>query len=142
MENVILTESLSIYEQACSHCIDDLYHTAYLVLADEDAAEMLVTEICAAGVHEYDHLVDSAEIRFRLSSDLYNRLKRRLWFFTPNTDALPEPLRILTKQERLTLAMHFSSGLSETESARILGMNADQYRKKISEIVRKIPLSL
>ena len=142
MENVILTESLSIYEQACSHCIDDLYHTAYLVLADEDAAEMLVTEICVAGVHKYDQLEDMVEIRFRLTSDLYRKIKQRLWFFTPNTDALPEVLQSLTKQDRLVAAMHYSSGLSETESARILGMNADQYRKKISEIVRKIPLSL
>ena len=142
MENIILIEGLSIYEQTCSHCIDDLYHTAYLVLSDEDAAEMLVTEICAAGVHKYDRLEDEAEIRFRLSSDLYYRLKRRLWFFTPNTDALPEVLQVLTKQERLVVAMHFSSGLSETESARILGVKADLYRKKISEIVRKIPLSV
>lgn len=142
MENVILTESLSIYEQACSQCIDDLYHTAYLVLADEDAAEKLVTEICVAGVHKYDQLEDMAEIRFCLTSDLYRKIKQRLWFFTPNTDALPEVLQSLTKQDRLIAAMHFSSGLSETESARILGMKADLYRKKISEIVRKIPLSL
>ena len=136
------TKILTQYEQACFGCIDDLYHTAYLVLADEDAAEKLVTEICVAGVHKYDQLEDMAEIRFCLSSDLYNRLKRRLWFFTPNTDALPEVLQVLTKQERLIVVMHFSSGLSETESARILGMKADLYRKKISEIVRKIPLSL
>ena len=142
MENVILTESLSIYEQACSQCIDDLYHMAYIALVDADASEKLVTEICVAGVYKYDQLEDMAEIRFRLSSDLYNRLKRRLWFFTPNTDALPEVLQVLTKQERLVVAMHFSSGLTETESARILGMKADLYGKKISEIVRKIPLSL
>lgn len=142
MENVILTESLSIYEQACSQCIDDLYHTAYLVLTDEDAAEKLVTEICVAGVHKYDQLEDMVEIRFCLSSDLYRKIKQRLWFFTPNTDALPEVLQSLTKQDRLIAAMYFSSGLSETESARILGMKADLYRKKISEIVRKIPLSV
>ena len=136
------TKILTPYEQAFSQCIDDLYHTAYLVLADEDAAEKLVTEICAAGVHKYDRLEDRAELRFRLSSDLYRLLKRRLWFISPNTDPLPEQLQSLTKHERLIAAMHYSSGLSEIESARILGMKADRYRRKISEIVRKIPLSV
>lgn len=39
-------ESLTIYERACSQCIDDLYHVAYLALVDADTAEKLVTEIC------------------------------------------------------------------------------------------------
>ena len=136
------TNNLTVYEQACFGCIDDLYRTAYLVLADEDAAEKLVTEICAAGVHKYDRLEDRAEIRFRLSSDLYRLPKRRLWFISPNTDTLPEKLQSLTKQERLIVAMRFSSGLSEIESARILGIKENLYLKKISEIVRKIPLSV
>ena len=59
-------ETFTIYEQACSQCIDDLYH----------------------------------------------RAKRRLWFCTPNTDVLPEQLQVLTKQERLTLAMRFFGGVS------------------------------
>ena len=138
--SVIITENFTLYEQTCSICVDDLYHTAYIALVDEDAAEKLVTEICVAGVHKYDQLEDMAEIRFCLTSDLYRKIKQRLRFFTPNTDALPEVLQSLTKQDRLIAAMHYSSGLSETESARILGMKADLYRKKISEIVRKIPL--
>ena len=138
----VTSEIYTTYEQVCSKCIDNLYHTAYLVLVDTDAAEKLVTEICVAGVHKYNDLEDEAEIRFRLTSDLYHRIKRRLWFFTPNTDALPKQLQVFSKQERLIVAMWFSSGLSETESARILGMKADLYRKKISEIVRKIPLSV
>ena len=127
--------TLTLYEQACSQCIDDLYHTAYLVLVDADAAEKLVTEICVAGVHKYDHLEDEAEIRFRLTSDLYHRIKCRLWFCTPNTDALPEQLQVFTKQERLFVAMRFSSGLSVAESGRILGLSADAYRKRLNEIM-------
>ena len=137
-----ITTALTLYEQACSQCIDDLYHTAYLVLVDADAAEKLVTEICVAGVHKYANLEDEAEIRFRLTSDLYHRLKRRLWFFTPNTDALPEQLQVLTKQERLIVAMRFSSGVSAAESGRILGVELNEYRKTISEIMRKVPTSV
>ena len=137
-----ITETSTTYEQACSQCIDDLYHTAYLVLLDADAAEKLVTEICVAGVHKYDNLEDEAEVRFRLTSDLYRRVKRRLWFTTPNTDALPEQLQGLTKQERLTLAMRFSSGVSAAESGRILRLELNEYRKTISEIMRKVPASV
>lgn len=136
-----ITETYTPYEHACSRCIDELYHTAYLVLVDADAAEKLVTEICVTGVHKYDLLEDEAEIRFRLTSNLYHRLKHRLWFFTPNTDALPEQMQVLTKQERLTLAMRFSSGLSVADSGRILGVSREEYRKRINEIMRK-PMSL
>ena len=132
-----ITETSTTYEQACSQCIDDLYHTAYLVLVDADAAEKLVTEICVAGVHKYDHLEDEAEIRFRLASDLYRRVKRRLWFTTPNTDALPEQLQVLTKQERLIVAMRFSSGLSAADSGRILGVTPDEYRRRVNDILQK-----
>ena len=135
-----ITTVLTLYEQACSQCIDDLYHTAYLVLVDTDAAEKPVTQICVAGVQKYDHLEDEAEIRFRLTSDLYHRVKRRLRFFTPNTDALPEQLRVLTKQERLVVAMRFSSGLSAAESGRILGLTREEYCKRVNEIMRK-PMS-
>ena len=137
-----ITETYTPYEHACSQCIDDLYHMAYIALVDADAAEKLVTETCVAGVHKYDHLEDEAEIRFRLTSDLYHRLKRRLWICTPNTDALPEQLQVLTKQERLTLAMRFSSGLSVAESGRILRLELNEYRKTIAEIMRKVPASV
>lgn len=137
-----ITETYTTYEQACSQCIDDLYHTAYLVLVDADAAEKFVTEICVAGVHKYANLEDEAEIRFRLASDLYRRVKRRLWFCTPDTDALPEQLQVLTKQERLIVAMRFSSGVSAAESGRILGAELNEYRKTISEIIRKVPISV
>jgi len=137
-----ITTVLTLYEQACSQCIDDLYHMAYIALVDADAAEKLVTEICVAGVHKYDDLEDEAEIRFRLTSDLYHRIKCRLWFCTPDTDALPEQLRVLTKQERLILAMRFSSGLSSAESGRILRLELNEYRKTISEIMRKVPTSV
>ena len=132
-----ITTTLSPYEHACSQCIDDLYHTAYLALVDADAAEKIVTEICVAGVHKYDLLEDEAEIRFRLTSDLYHRVKRRLWFCTPNTDALPEQLRVLTKRERLVVAMRFSSGLSVEDSGRILGVPLDEYRKRVNDIMSK-----
>lgn len=132
-----ITTVLTLYEQACSQCIDDLYHTAYLVLVDTDAAEKLVTQICVAGVQKYDHLEDEAEIRFRLTSDLYHRVKRRLRFFTPNTDALPEQLQVLTKQERLIVAMRFSSGLSAADSGRILGVTPDEYRRRVNDILQK-----
>ena len=140
MDEIITEEHSELYtpyEQACSRCIDDLYHTAYLVLVDADAAEKLVTEICVAGVHKYDHLEDEAEIRFRLTSELYHRVKRKLWFCTPNTDVLPEQLQVLTKQERLIVAMRFSSGLSVENSVRILGMTLDEYRKRLTDIMRK-----
>ena len=140
MDEIITEEHSELYtpyEQACSRCIDDLYHTAYLVLVDADAAEKLVTEICVAGVHKYDHLEDEAEIRFRLTSELYHRVKRKLWFCTPNTDVLPEQLQVLTKQERLIVAMRFSSGLSVEDSVRILGMTLDEYRKRLTDIMRK-----
>ena len=114
------TEPYTPYEQACSRYVDDLYRTACLVLADADAAEKLVTEICTAGVHQYGQLADQAEIRFRLISQLYRRLKRRLRFCTPGTDALPEPLRHLTKQERLIAAMRFSAGLSPAEYRKLV----------------------
>ena len=130
-----ITETYTPYEQACSRCIDDLYHIAYLILMDTDIAEKLVTEICVAGVHKYDNLEDEAEIRFRLTSDLYHRLKRRLWFFAPNTDPLPEQLQGLTKQERLIIAMRFSSGLSAAESGRILGLSREEYCKRVNEII-------
>ena len=132
-----ITETYTPYEHACSLCIDDLYHTAYLVLLDADAAEKIVTEICVAGVHKYDNLEDEAEIRFRLASDLFHRVKRRLWFCTPNTDALPEQLRVLTKQERLVVAMRFSSGLSAADSGRILGVTPDEYRRRVNDILQK-----
>ena len=132
-----ITDPITLYEQACSLCIDDLYHTAYLVLLDADAAEKIVTEICVAGVHKYDHLEDEADIRFRLTSDLYHRLKRRLWFCTPNTDVLPEQLQVLTKQERLIVAMRFSSGVSAADSGRILGVTPDEYRRRVNDILQK-----
>lgn len=135
-----MTESYTVYEQACSQCIDDLYHTACLVLVDADAAEKLVTEICVAGVHKYANLEDEAEIRFRLTSDLYRRIKRRLWFFSPDTDTLPQQLQALTKQERLTLAMRFSSGLSAEDSGRILGMSEDNYRNFFAAVMQKTKL--
>ena len=132
-----MTESYTQYEQACSQCIDDLYHTAYLVLVDADASEKLVTEICVTGVHKYDHLEDEAEIRFRLTSDLYHRLKRRLWFFAPNTDPLPEQMQGLTKQERLIIAMRFSSGLSVADSGQILKLSEAEYRRIVNDVVHK-----
>ena len=132
-----IIETSTTYEQACSQCIDDLYHTAYLVLLDADAAEKIVTEICVAGVHKYDHLEDEADIRFRLTSDLYRRVKRRLWFFAPNTDPLPEQLQVLTKQERLVVAMRFSSGVSAADSGRILGVTPDEYRRRVNDILQK-----
>ena len=130
-------ETLTPYEQACSQCIDDLYHIAYLALVDADAAEKLVTEVCVAGVHKYSDLGEEAAIRFRLTTDLYHRVKRRLWFCTPNTDALPEQLQVLTKQERLIVAMRFSSGLSVADSGRIVGLSVDEYRKRINDIMSK-----
>ena len=133
-----ITTTLTLYEQACSQCIDDLYHTAYLVLVDADAAEKFVTEICVAGVHKYDDLEDEAEIRLRLTSDLYHRLKRRLWFFAPNTDPLPEQLQVLTKKERLIVAMRFSSGLSVSDSGRILGLSQNEYRNRAYEVLHKL----
>lgn len=137
-----MTQTFSIYEQACSQCIDDLYHTAYLVFVDSTAAEKLVTEICVAGVHKYGNMEDLTEIRICLTSDLYNRAKRRLWCFTSNTNALPDPLQVLTKQERLLVAIRFSSGLSSDQSGRILGLTQEQYRKVISDIIRKTPLMI
>ncbi len=136
-----ITETLTTYEQACSQCIDDLYHTACLALVNAEAAEKFVNEICVAGVHKYSDLEEEAEIRFRLTSDLYHRVQRRLRFFTPNTDALPEQLQLLTKQERLIVAMRFSSGLSAADSGRILGLHPDEYRKRVNEIMRK-PISV
>ena len=133
-----ITETYTQYEQACSKCIDDLYHTAYLVLVDADAAEKIVTEICVAGVHKYDHLEDEVEIRFRLTSDLYHRVKRRLWFCTPSTDALPEQLQVLTKKERLIVAMRFSSGVSVSDSGRILGLSQNEYRNRAYEVLHKL----
>ena len=131
------SEPYSLYEQACLKCIDDLYHTAYLALVDADASEKLVTVICVAGVHKYDKLEDEAEIRYRLTFELYHRVKRKLWFCTPNTDVLPEQLQVLTKYERLIAAMRFSSGLPVADSGRILGMDQDEYQKRMNEIMRK-----
>ena len=137
MNDVITEQYDTAYEQTCFKCIDDLYHMAYLALADSGEAEKLVTEICVAGVHKYNCFEDEAEIRFRLTADLYHRIKRWLWFTTPKTDALPKQLQVLTKQERLTLALRFSSGLSLSESVRILGLTQDEYRRRINEIMRK-----
>lgn len=137
MNDVITEQYDTAYEQTCSKCIDDLYRMAYLALADAAEAEKFVTEICVAGVHKYNDYEDEAEIRFLLTSDLYHRIKRRLWFTTPNTDALPEQLQVLTKQERLIVALRFSSGLAVSESARILGLTQDEYRRRINEIMRK-----
>ena len=141
MNDVITAQYDTTYEQTCSKCIDDLYHMAYLALADAGEAEEFVTEICVAGVHKYNGFEDESEIRFHLTSDLYHRIKRRLWFTTPNTDALPEQLQALTKQERLIVALRFSSGLVASDSARILGLAQDEYRRRINEIMRK-PLAV
>lgn len=130
-------ELLTTYEDACSQCIDDLYRTAYLVLVDAEDAEKLVTEICVAGVHKYEHLEDQAEIRFRLTSDLYRHVKRRLWFCTPKTEALPKQLQVLTKKERIIIAMRFSSGLSADISRSILGLSMNEYQECINIIMRK-----
>lgn len=132
-----ITETYTTYEQACSQCIDDLYHMAYIALVDADAAEKLVTETCVAGVHKYESLEDEAEIRFRLTSDLFHRVKRRLWFCTPSTDALPEQLQVLTKQERLIVAMRFSSGLSSAESGQILKLSEAKYRRLVNGVIHK-----
>lgn len=142
MNDAIRYTSLSIYEQACSQCIDDLYHVAYLALVDADTAEKLVTEICVSGVHKYGNIEDEAEIRLRLTADLYRRIKRRLWFYIPDNTVLPKPLQTLTKHERLLVAMRFSSGLSAAESGRILRLSQDEYRKNVSEIMRKVPVSI
>ena len=104
---------------------------------DADAAEKFVTEICVAGVHKYDDLEDEAEIRFRLTSDLYHRIKRRLWFCIPNTDALPEQLQVLTKKERLVVAIRFSSGLSVEDSGQILKLSEAEFRRHINDIMHK-----
>ncbi len=141
MNDVITAQYDTTYEQTCSKCIDDLYHMAYLALADAGEAEEFVTEICVAGVHKYNRFEDEAEIRFRLTSDLYHRIKRRLWFTTPNASALPDQLQLLTKQERLIVALRFSSGLVVSESARILGLTQDEFRKCVNEIMRK-PLAV
>ena len=133
------TNNLTVYEQACFHSIDDLFHTAYIALVDVDAAEKLVTEICVAGVHKYERLEDEADIRFRLTSDLYHRIKRRLWFCIPNTDALPGQLQVLSKWERLALAMRFSSGLSAADSGRICSYTEADFTQIISSAARKIP---
>ena len=61
-------------------------------------------------------------------------MKRRLWFCTPNTDALPEQLQVLNKQERLIVAMRFSTGLSVLESGKILGLSQEEYRKRVDDI--------
>lgn len=137
MNDVITEQYDTAYEQTCFKCIDDLYHMAYFALADSGEAEKLVTEICVAGVHKYNRFEDDAENRFRLTADLYHRIKRRLWFTTPNTDALPQQLQVLTKQERLIVALRFSSGLAVSESARIIGLTPDEYRRRINEIMRK-----
>ena len=132
-----ITETYIPYEQACSQCIDDLYHMAYIALVDADAAEKLVTETCVAGVHKYESLEDEAEIRFRLTSDLYHCIKHRLWFCTPNTEGLPEQLQVLTKQERLILAMRFSSGLSMEKSGQILKLSEAKYRRFVNGVIHK-----
>lgn len=132
-----ITENYTLYERACSKCIKDMYHTAYLALADSDAAKRIVTDICAAGVQKYESLDDEAAIRFRLTSDLYHRLKRKLWFLTPNTDALPEYLQTLTKQDRLIIAMRFSSGLSAADSGQILKLSKAKYRRLVNSVMHK-----
>ena len=141
MNDVITEQYDTAYVQTCSKCFDDLYRMAYLAFADTSEAEKLVTEICVAGVHKYNCFEDEAEIRFRLTADLYHRIKRRLWFTTPNASSLPEQLQVLTKQERLIVALRFSSGLVASDSARILGLTQDEYRRRINEIMRK-PLAV
>ena len=68
---------------------------------------------------------------------LYRRVKRRLWFCTPSTDALPEQLQVLNKQERLIVTMRFSTGLSVVESGKILGLSQEEYRKRVDDIMCK-----
>ena len=140
MNKAILTEKLTWYEQACCMCIEDLYHTAYIALVNEDIAEKIVTQICVAGVHKYGKSENVEKIRFLLTSDLYHRIKRRLYFHTPNSKILPEPLCALSKTERLIAAIHFCSGISSAESGKILGLSEKIYAKTISDIVRKLPL--
>lgn len=142
MINKDIEESLTIYERACSQCIDDLYHVAYLALVDADKAEEMVTKVCVSGVHKYTDIKDEIEIRYYLTDDLYHLCRCRLWFVTPATDKLPEPLQIMTKTERLLAAMWFVSGLSTTGSGKIVGMMPDKYRTVISALMKKIPISV
>ena len=130
-------EPLSIYEQVCAKCIDDLYHTAYLVLVDENSSEKIVTEVCVAGVHKYDEMDDEAKIRFCLTKDMYHSLRRKLWWCNPTPELLPNQLKLLTKKDRLIVALRFLSGLPETESCWILGLTADAYRDQIHNILKK-----
>ncbi len=135
-------ESLTIYEQACSQCIEDLYHVAYLALVDTDKAEEMVTKVCTAGVRKYADIKDETEIRYYLTDDLYQLCRRRLWFVTPVADKLPEPFQFMTKKERLLAAMWFVSGLSAASAGKIIGMMPDKYRKIISDLMKKMPISI
>ncbi len=138
----IITETLTPYEQACSESIDDLYHTAYIALVNTEEAEDLVIETCVSCIHKYNHLDDVSRIRYHLTSNLYRRAKRKLWFCTPDNYALPEPLQVLSKRERLLVAVYFSSGLTAAESGRITGLSPTRYRETIFGIMRKIPLKI
>ncbi len=123
------TETLTVYEQTCSDCIDDLYRAAYLILADPETAEKLVTKICTAGVHRYGDMTDQKAIRYRLVMDLYRLCRQKLRFCTPSADVLPDKLRYLTKTERLTAVIWYVSGMSAAEFCEAIG-----------KVVRKIPL--
>jgi len=101
-----------------------------------------VTKVCVSGVHKYADIKDEIEIRYYLTDDLYHLCRRRLWFVTPATDKLPEPLQIMTKTERLLAAMWFVSGLSTAGSGKIVGMMPDQYRTVISALMKKISISV
>ncbi len=140
MEESAISEQFTPYEQACLQSIDDLYHIAYIALVDTDDAEKLVTATCVSCIHRYNHLNDVNKIRYHLTSNLYRRIKRKLRFYSPDNHALPEPLQILSKHERLLVAMRFSSELPAAESGRIIGLPLKCYQKLISKIMQKIPL--
>lgn len=131
------TAKPTVYEQACSKCIDNLYRTAYLTLADSDKAEGLVTKICVDGVRRYGNIKSESEIISRLFSDLYHLCRRKALFSAPSTDVLIAPLRVLTFKERLYIAMRFASGLSVTEICSIIVISEKKYSKKLDKIVKK-----
>jgi len=132
-----MTETLTVYEQTCSRCAENLYRVAYRVLGDADDAAALVCRICADGTGKYLRVRDGEKIRRFLFTELVRCLQRSLRFRSPDTAALPEVMRGLSGQERLVSAMRFSSGLSFVESGKILGLSPEKYEKRIREILRR-----
>ncbi len=107
---------MDVYEEACDRYLDDLYRIAFLALGDSDRAAQTVETVCKAGVHACRICTDVNGIRLYLIGDLYRRCRGHQ---SPAAASLPEPLCLLSCDDRLLLALRTVFSLTDAELAAV-----------------------